>query len=44
MAETGDVWRAAVKCLKAAAAYAGEHRVVVALDGIPSSYPAYTPS
>ena len=43
IAETGEVWRAAVNYLKDAAAYAGEHRVVVALDGIPSSYPAYTP-
>jgi sugar phosphate isomerase/epimerase len=43
IAETGEVWRAAVNYLKDAAAYAGEHRVALALDGVWSSFLAHSP-
>ena len=43
MAETGAVWRAAAEYLTDAAAYAGERRVVVALDGVWSSFLAHSP-
>jgi sugar phosphate isomerase/epimerase len=43
MAQTGKVWRESVAYLKDAADYAGRHGVVIALDGVWSSFLVHSP-
>jgi sugar phosphate isomerase/epimerase len=43
MAETGTVWRSAVDYLKDAAGYASQHGVVIAIDGVWSSFLVHSP-